>query len=113
LQEAYYFIQHLTDGVIMSQHSQTEAIVSSYRASGLSQRDFCDTASITYPRLQYHLKKHRRCQVLTQAASSEGRFIAIKPTDIKGEEGDVSVLIIRGIMSTSRISEIVKSALRP
>jgi orotate phosphoribosyltransferase-like protein len=41
------------------QHS-TETIVSQYKASGLTQKEFCNSKSISLNTLQYHLKKSRK-----------------------------------------------------
>jgi hypothetical protein len=78
-------------------------LISRFQASGLTQKQFCTTESISVSTLQYHLKKSRSETIGLSAAPA---FISLPR---EGESKVSTLVILKGRFSLPELSEFIGS----
>lgn len=81
----------------------TEELVTSYRKSGLTCKQYCAQHDIAVSALQYHIKKYNAQNAAKDYKHSNGSFIAIQPSAITKKS--CTVLLLKGDI---QLSEIIK-----
>jgi len=81
----------------------TSALVSRYRASGLSPKRYSTQHKIPLSTLQYHLHKQRKA-----VGNCEPRFLSL-PAPSTQSLHDVTITILRGSFTPAQISEIINA----
>jgi hypothetical protein len=84
---------------------ETAGIVARYRSSGLTQKAFCASESISISTLQYHLQKSKRAE--TVSAKNPG-FISLSAPNASESR---SVVVVRGRLGIAEICTILQAAL--
>lgn len=79
----------------------TSALISHYRASGLSPKKFSTKHKIPISTLQYHLHKQR-----TMVVDREPRFLSL-PAPSAQSRHDVTITVLRGSFTPAQISAII------
>ena len=86
---------------------ETKNLVTRFKSSGLTQKEFCEKNSVALSTLQYHLTKLRE-QIRRPKASIPG-FIPISMTQPSGSVS--SIVLVRGNYTPIQIAEMIKEAL--
>ena len=81
---------------------ETKDLVARYKASGLTQKEFCEKNSVPHSTLQYHLQKFREKNAMPG-------FIPVSMPKATGTAS--SIVIIRGNYSSAQIAEMIKGTL--
>lgn len=86
---------------------KTTELVSLYKKSGLSQRQYCDKNEIALSTLYYHVKKLEK-----QSRQPVGRFLPLSVKRANDDDNNKSktktVLLLHGEISVSEIAELIK-----
>jgi len=80
--------------------NKTSELVSSYKASGLSRKEYCVKHGIASSTLDYHLRKSEKQK------HSVGTFLPIKIR--KSNTATKTVVLLHGAISTTEIAELIK-----
>lgn len=93
-------------------HTTTE-LVSSFKSSGLTQKEFCTREKIALSTLQYHLRKSRK-QRSWKKKEGTGNFLPllISNKESHSKASSKTVLLLHGEISIEELSELFGMVLR-
>lgn len=91
----------------------TEKLVSAYKSSGLTQREFCKNRGIAVSSLQYHLLKSKKNST-KNVNISKGTFlpVSISRESTKVNSLDRTVILIHGNIQIPEISQLLQTLSR-
>ena len=92
---------------------KTAKLVSSFKSSGLTQKEFCSKQKIALSTLQYHLSKSRK-SVSKDTKVTGGSFLPLRINQVPypPATGSKTVLLLHGDIQTTAIAELFRTIAR-
>jgi hypothetical protein len=91
----------------------THELVSAFRASGLTQKEFCAQRGIATSALQYHITKIRKQSLEDDSESSHSPNGCFIPLHTPGSPSTFrTVVVMHGQIGASEIAQLVQAMVR-